>query len=140
MKLSDIPSKMGNVWILAALAVAFIVFLATPWGLNFRAFFLGNPCAAGQIFDKATSACVPSSSQLSCGSGMYLSQNPQKGYTCEWANLTLLSVLAAVAIAVYIVFFSKKASQWIPAREALRISFEQGHLQTKDGRNDFIAV
>ena len=131
---------MGNVWVILAVLLAVAIFLfATPWGLNFRAFLIGNPCGQGQMFDKTTSACVPSGSQLACGSGMYLSQGA-KGYSCEWSNLTLLAVLAAVAIAVYLVFFAKKANNWIPAREALRISFEQGHLQTKDGRNDFIAV
>jgi hypothetical protein len=140
MKLSDLPSKMGNVWVILAVLLAVGIFLISPWGLNFRAFMLGNPCAAGQIFDKTASACVPSSSQLACGGGMYLSFSQQKGYSCEWMNLTLACLLVIVGMAVWYLFMAKKASQWIAAKEALRISFEKGHLQTKDGRNDFIAV
>lgn len=130
MKLSDLPSKMGNVWVILALLVGAYIFLFVMHeGLVFRAFLLGNPCAQGQIFDKVGGVCAPSGSQVACGGGTYLSYSMEKGYTCEWSNLAILAVLGAIAALVYFFFLAKKPSNWIPARQAFMLALHNGHLR-----------
>lgn len=136
--------NLNDVWKNKMLiAVALIIVLAivfSPWGIEIRAGLLGNPCPGGQVFNPQLKTCMPAATPVVCGGGTYLDFSPITGYSCKLSNLTILLIVGVAALLIYFVFFAKKAQQWIAAKEAVRCSFENGHLQTEDGRNDFVSV
>jgi hypothetical protein len=119
MKLSDITK---NLWLfLAVLVMAYIFLNYVGFGIGIRDWFLGAP--------------TKSPAGVICSSGTYFD-----GTQCRVQNLVYILILVALLAAAYFYLTKEKGSDWISAREACRNAFENGHLQTEDGRNDFVAV
>jgi hypothetical protein len=119
MKLSDITK---NLWLfLAVLVMAYIFLNYVGFGIGIKDWFLGAPTV--------------SPSGVICSGGTYFD-----GTQCKVQNLVYIFILVALLLAAYFFLMGNKGSDWISAKEACRNAFENGHLQTKDGRDDFVAV
>jgi hypothetical protein len=119
MKLSDITK---NLWLfLAVLVMGYIFLNYVSFGIGIKDWFLGAPTV--------------SPSGVICSGGTYFD-----GTQCKVQNLVYIFILVALLLAAYFFLTKEKGSNWISAKEAVRCAFENGHLQTKDGRSDFVDV
>lgn len=129
MKLPKLESL--NIYMVAAVGIVIILFLASPIGQDFEIFWFGNTCAAGSIYDANTKTCSPAQTNVVCGTGTYLEFDANKGYSCKLSNFALALIVLMGGMAIYFYFNGRRGEQWFPAKDCFKWAINNGHLKTK---------
>lgn len=124
----------------AVIAAIVGLFFLSSYGRDAQAFIFGTPCQEGFVYNSETKTCTAAQVNLTCGAGTYLKQDAKGGYVCQLSNVSYILIFGAGGLILLWYLRRKRELVWRPAKDCLRWSFENGHLKTENGRDNFVSV